>query len=296
MELVTAATPFAQWLNSFFEGYDYAILDFLNTLAISKAGAILTPVMKVLTFLGEKGILFYLLAAALMIFPKTRRVGVCVFGSVCCGALITNIILKDLVARPRPFEANEVFRSFWDAVGSPAEDGFSFPSGHVTAAAAGMAALCWSRGKKFFLPSVLWVGLMMFCRNYLVAHYPSDVLAGMLIRVFSATVAWLITQLIFRILENNDDIGFCRFLLCVGPGGGNDEDDEEDFFIEKRPKQRRVREDEDFYRERPEPRRSTRRTVEDETESYRETRKAEKLSKPAPRKARSGEYKGRHEK
>lgn len=213
MEFAAATlTPIAQWLNTFFEGYDYTILDFLNTLAIN-AGGILTPLMKLISFLGEKGIVFFLLSVILILFPKTRKAGVCVFGAVCCGALITNIILKDMVARPRPFEANSVFRSFWDTVGSPAEDGFSFPSGHVTAAAAGMFALWFSKGKRFALPTVIWVGLMMLSRNYLMVHYPSDVLAALIIGIFSAAVAWLITRFIFNQLDDNDDIPVCNFIL-----------------------------------------------------------------------------------
>ena len=280
MGLSSATTAIAQWLNSFFEAYDYAILDFLNTLAIGKAGAILTPIMKLISLLGEKGLIFFLLAAGLMIFPKTRRAGVCIFGAVCCGALITSILLKDMVARPRPFEANEVFRSFWDAVGSPAEDGYSFPSGHATAAAAGMTALCWSRGKKFVLPGILWVGLIMISRNYLVAHYPSDVLFGALIGVFSATVAWLITLLIFRILEENDDKAFFHMLLCIGPSFGA-----------------KSRE------ERPVQRRSAKRYDDNEEESFRTPKKtAQKIgkdvffAKSTSRRVHSGEYKGRHEK
>ena len=52
--------------------------------------------------LGEKGIIFFLLALIFMCFSSERDTGVCVFGAVCCGALITNIILKDSIARPRP--------------------------------------------------------------------------------------------------------------------------------------------------------------------------------------------------
>ena len=81
------------------------------------------------------------LALALMCFRKTRKMGVCVFGAVCCGALLTNLLIKDAVARPRPFEMTEQFRQWWEYVGAPAEDGYSFPSGHTTAAAAGAMAL-----------------------------------------------------------------------------------------------------------------------------------------------------------
>ena len=215
-------TAEALWLNSFFSGYDMAILSFAHRMA-ELAGSVLTPLNRIITLLGEKGILFFLLAVVLMLFPRYRRTGVCIFGAVCCGALITNIILKDQISRPRPFETVDQFRQWWQFVGAPAEDGFSFPSGHVTAAAAGVTGLCLMRGKRWFIPGAIWVLLMMFSRNYLMAHYPSDVLFALLIGVFSGFVAALITQLIFRFLENHAGEGkFYDFLLYCGIEGKPD--------------------------------------------------------------------------
>ena len=215
-------TAEALWLNSFFSGYDMAILSFAHRMA-ELAGSVLTPLNRIITLLGEKGILFFLLAVVLMLFPRYRRTGVCIFGAVCCGALITNIILKDQIARPRPFETVDQFRQWWQFVGAPAEDGFSFPSGHVTAAAAGVTGLCLMRGKRWLIPGAIWVLLMMFSRNYLMAHYPSDVLFALLIGVFSGFVAALITQLIFRFLENHAGEGkFYDFLLYSGIEGKPD--------------------------------------------------------------------------
>ena len=215
-------TAEALWLNSFFSGYDMAILSFAHRMA-ELAGSVLTPLNRIITLLGEKGILFFLLAVVLMLFPRYRRTGVCIFGAVCCGALITNIILKDQISRPRPFETVDQFRQWWQFVGAPAEDGFSFPSGHVTAAAAGVTGLCLMRGKRWFIPGAIWVLLMMFSRNYLMAHYPSDVLFALLIGVFSGFVAALITQLIFRFLENHAVEGkFYDFLLYSGIEGKPD--------------------------------------------------------------------------
>ena len=212
-------TAEALWLNSFFSGYDTAILSFAHKMA-ELAGPVLTPLNKIITLLGEKGIMFFLLAIVLMLFPRFRRTGVCMFGAVCCGALITNIILKDQIARPRPFETVDQFRQWWEFIGAPAEDGFSFPSGHVTAAAAGVTSLCLMRGKRWFIPGAIWVLLMMFSRNYLMAHYPSDVLFALLVGVFSGFVAALITQLIFRFLENHSGEGkFYDFLLYSGIEG-----------------------------------------------------------------------------
>ena len=187
-------TGTAMWLNSFFSGYDGAILTALHGLTCG----FLTFLFKLITLLGEKGILFFLAALIFMYFPKTRKLGVCLFGAVACGALITNIILKDAVARPRPFETVDLYRQYWQAVGSPAEDGFSFPSGHVTAAAAGCTAICLMQGKKWILPSAIWVLLMMTARNYLMAHYPSDVLVALIIGVASGFIAYYITKLLYK--------------------------------------------------------------------------------------------------
>lgn len=208
MELTAAALS----LNSIFAAYDEAILGLMHRLAVS-LGVVLTPLCRLITLLGEEGLIFFAAAIALMLFPRTRKAGVCMFGAVCCGALITNIILKDMIARPRPFQTVPLYREFWTYIGAPAEDGYSFPSGHVTAAAAGMVSLCLSRGRKWVLPAVIWVLLMAFSRNYLMAHYPSDVLCAAVIGTISAFIAWGITKLIFRLLKEHDDKPFCAFVL-----------------------------------------------------------------------------------
>ena len=206
---------FASWLDSVFAGFDGAVINFMHALAVS-AGAVLTPVMKFITLIGEKGIIVLVLALVLMCFAKTRRVGICVFGAVCCGALITSICLKGAVARMRPLEASETYQAFWQFVGAPFEDGFSFPSGHVTAVMAGMCALCAAlgkRGKRYIIPSAVFVLLMGVSRIYLMAHYPSDVIGGILVGALSAVIAFYITRLIYKLLEKYHDNAFCKFVL-----------------------------------------------------------------------------------
>ena len=208
-----AASATAAWLDNFFSGYDHFFLNILHVLG-DKAGGVLTPLMRVISFLGEKGIVFFLLALVFMLMADRRDLGVCIFGAVCCGALITNIILKDSVGRLRPFEMVPEYNSWWNAIGAPPEDGCSFPSGHVTACAAGMTAITLMRGKKWILPSVLIVFFMGVSRNYLMAHYPSDVLFAVIIGVFSGVVAWLITQMIFRFLKRSRrSIPVCATIL-----------------------------------------------------------------------------------
>lgn len=205
-------TAFAAWLNTALAGYDRFFLSILHTLGV-RLGVVLTPLMRLITLLGEKGLLLILLALGLMLFSKTRKIGVCIFGAIAIGALFTNFILKDLVARPRPFEGSALYRSWWQAIGAPAEDDFSFPSGHMTAAVAGLTALCLTDGKKWLVPSVIWVFLMGVSRNYLMAHYPTDVLCGTLVGLCAAFIAWFITLAIFRFCEEHCDWKPCAFVL-----------------------------------------------------------------------------------
>ena len=196
-------TAIAQWLNTAFAGYDYAILQALHNLA-EAAGGFFTPLCRAITLLGEKGILFLVLGIVLMLFPKTRKAGICMFGAVCCGALITNFWLKDFVARPRPLTV-EPFRTWWQAAGAYAESEYSFPSGHVTAAMAGVTALVLAGKKPARWWAYLFVLAMSAARNYLMAHYPSDVLVAAIIGVASGFIAWVITRFIFRFLEDRRD-------------------------------------------------------------------------------------------
>ena len=209
-------TAIAQWLNTAFAGYDYAILQALHNLA-GAAGGFFTPLCRAITLLGEKGILFLVLGIVLMLFPKTRKVGICMFGAVCCGALITNFWLKDFVARSRPLTV-EPFRTWWQAAGAYAESEYSFPSGHVTAAMAGVTALVLAGKKPARWWAYLFVLAMGVARNYLMAHYPSDVLGGMIVGLIAATVAYAITLLIYRIVSAHPDNRFCRFVLHGGIG------------------------------------------------------------------------------
>ncbi|MBO4228803.1 MAG: phosphatase PAP2 family protein [Clostridia bacterium] len=207
-------TPAASALNDLFASFDEAVLQGYHTIALER-DFIMNPLMRLFTLLGEHGLLMFALAAVLLCFPKTRKAGICVFGAICCGALVTNVILKDLIARPRPFEASELFRSFWTYVGSFPESDYSFPSGHATSSMAGILALFlaspWKR--KWVAPAFLFPFLVAVSRNYLVAHYPSDVIAGLLIGAASAGIAYAITLGIWKLLRSHPDVPLFSFLL-----------------------------------------------------------------------------------
>lgn len=206
----------AAFLNTAFAGFDSAILTAMHGLARA-LGGLLTPLMKFVTLLGEKGLLFLFVALLLMLFPRSRRVGVALFGAIACSFLLNNLIFKELVERLRPFEADPLFRSFWEFVGSPAETGSSFPSGHAAAAAAGCLVLVLAYGRRYLPLCSGYVLLMCLSRAYLMAHYPSDLLFGLLVGCFSAVAAWIIARWIFGLLHRHRSLPLCRFLLYFAP-------------------------------------------------------------------------------
>ncbi len=206
-------TPAAQWLNSTFAGFDRAILGFYHYLA-TIADPILNPISKFFDVIGDGALACFVLAAILLLFKKTRKAGIAVLLAVGVGALLTNVAIKNLVARPRPYVSD--FVEWWQYVGSHVQSEYSFPSGHTTAAMTGMTALCLTLGKKhkwLFPVGALYVLLMGASRNYLMVHYPSDILGGIIIGAIAGTIAYFLAKLIYKIFEENYYDKVCSFIL-----------------------------------------------------------------------------------
>ena len=200
----------ADWINTTFASFDYALLEFFHTLAVS-ASFILNPLMEFLSIIGDNGYFGFTIAIALMLFPKTRKWGLGVFLSILVGAVFTNLAIKNIVARPRPYASDvAAFKEWWTYAGAHLESEFSFPSGHTT-------ALCLAAPKKvgkwIVAPSILYVILMGAARNYLVVHYPTDVIAAFVVGGIAAIVAVLLTKLIWKLLESRASVKLFAFAL-----------------------------------------------------------------------------------
>lgn len=84
-------------------------------------------------------------------------------------------VLKRGTGRPRPYEDCGDIRAC-----VPALDRFSFPSGHTLHAVAYSLLLSWYF-PSLALPLALFTGMVIVSRVALGLHYPSDVLAGLVI-------------------------------------------------------------------------------------------------------------------
>ena len=202
----------AEWLNNTFYGFDDGVFSALHNFAID-AGGFFTPFFKAVSIIGTKGIIFFALAIVLMLFAKTRKSGVCMFGALCIGAIIASLILKNTVARVRPYDASTEYAAFWEYVKGSKSDSYCFPSGHTTMITAAMTAMFMCFNKKWSWLGFLGVLLMGISRVYLVAHYATDVLGGIIVGVISAIIAYFITKLIFFLLEKYKDKKFCAWCL-----------------------------------------------------------------------------------
>ena len=83
---------------------------------------------KTITHLGDAGWFWIILGIVLLIPKKTRKAGIAALAALAIGALITNVALKNIIARIRPYEVVEGLKLLIE----PQSD-FSFPSGHTCA-------------------------------------------------------------------------------------------------------------------------------------------------------------------
>ena len=137
----------------------------------------LNPVVEIYTALGNGGLIWVMLSLGLLCWKPTRKAGAVALLALLLGFLGTNVLLKPLVQRPRPYTVVEDLVPLLTS-----RDPNSFPSGHTCAAFA--AGLTWAytlpdrRARKFAVVLAVCMGLS---RLYVGVHYPSDVLVGALV-------------------------------------------------------------------------------------------------------------------
>lgn len=149
----------------------------------------LDPIMKFITYLANGGALWIGICVLLLILKKTRTTGLVCSCSLAATFLINNIILKNIVARTRPYEVVEGLNRIIGA-----QSDYSFPSGHSGASFAVAVVMFMEMPKKYGVPALIVATLIALSRLYVGVHYPSDVIAGIL----TGTLYAVITVTIYR--------------------------------------------------------------------------------------------------
>lgn len=150
----------------------------------------LDPAVSLYTSLGDGGRLWIVLSLAMLCYKPTRKAGITALLAMAFGFLCTNVVLKHLAARPRPWLD---VAGLIPLVYEP--DPNSFPSGHTSAAFAAAAAWWKTLSKGWMRAAGLVLAVCMgLSRLYVGVHYPSDVLAGALVGTLCGYAAWRLCQ------------------------------------------------------------------------------------------------------
>lgn len=148
------------------------------------------------TNLGDVGFLFLAAAFIMLLFRNTRRAGGTALTAMTFGLIVTNLTVKPLISRARPWVVLEDFE-----VLVKSSDPNSFPSGHTCAAFAFAVAMCVSLPQKWGRAVALAAAVLMgFSRLYVGVHFPSDVLAGAVIGTLCGLIAgWVVPRFLEKL-------------------------------------------------------------------------------------------------
>lgn len=202
----------ASWLNVAFYDLDKWAFSIANSWQ-KACGGFLNPFFKIISFFGEGGIILLIISILLLLLKRTRKIGLSMLLAIGIGALFTNLILKKSIARARPFNEDITYHQYWILAGKTAVKEFSFPSGHVTVTMTSMTALFLTTDKKKSWIVFIFVALMGLSRIYLIVHYLTDVIGGLIVGGISGTAAFFIVKYIYSMFEKNSKKGFCKFVL-----------------------------------------------------------------------------------
>ena len=163
---------------NFIQNIDIFFIKLFYNFQHSLNSKLLNSIMIFFTTLGDHGFIWIAITLLLIFNKKYQKIGYLAVISLIINAIIVNVLLKNFTHRARPFtEIPDIIL----LIKAPKD--FSFPSGH-TSASFTMVYIFYKHLKKYF-PAVLITSIIIaFSRLYLTLHFPSDVLAGLLIGLF----------------------------------------------------------------------------------------------------------------
>lgn len=129
-------------------------------------------------------IIWPVLGIVLLITKKHRKEGAGMLLAIGIGIVITNVLLKNAAARPRPYT---LLNNLTILIDAPSD--YSFPSGHTCMSVAAAGALVGLSNRKWAIAGCVLAALIAFSRMYVGVHYPTDILGGALAGALSAWIA-----------------------------------------------------------------------------------------------------------
>ena len=157
---------------------------------------VLDKIMLFITSLGDDGWFWLAIGVVCLVFKKHRKMGLQLLLSMLGTFIIGNLIIKNVVARPRPCDIDTTV-----ALLLSRPHGHSFPSGHSINSMVAAIAL-FLNNKKIGIPAIIIATLIGFSRLYLFVHFPTDVLAGFALAALIAVgVDWGFRQVQIKLAK-----------------------------------------------------------------------------------------------
>ena len=184
-------TAFQDLLYTSAISFDLPVLDWIQA---NMQSGFMDKFMPFITKFGDHGTFWMIVAALLFLFPKTRKTGLGMAIAMMIGLLVCNVTLKPLVGRIRPYDLQAELGVAIQLLGERMHD-FSFPSGH-TIASFEAAVVMMKNSKKLGIPAMILAVLISFSRLYLYVHYPTDVIASIILGTLFALIGDALAGLI----------------------------------------------------------------------------------------------------
>lgn len=175
-------------------GFDWDILEWIQEFLKND---FLDWFMPRITMLGDSGLIWILFGLILVLSKKYRKQGFLVWIGLLLGLLFGNLIVKNLVARSRPFTLNPNINLL---IPEPSE--YSFPSGHTLSSTIA-ATIITLTNKKFGWVVIPLALIIAFSRLYLQVHFPTDIIGGIVMGVIIGSLTYFVgTKIINNIKEH----------------------------------------------------------------------------------------------
>jgi len=183
------------------ESFDLPILEWI---AANLRCGFLDFVMPIITLLGDAGIFWIAVGVVLAFIPRYRKTGIAMLTALVIGLVVCNITLKPLVGRERPYDYQ--LKNFGITIDLliEAQHDFSFPSGH-TIASFEAATVLLINNRKLGIPAMVLAVLIAFSRMYLYVHYPTDVLASVILGIGIAYLGNFLVNKVFALWKSGKE-------------------------------------------------------------------------------------------
>lgn len=159
----------------------------LNFISITLKNCVFDFLMPLITSTNNHGEIWLVIAAIFLVKKDTRNIGITILVALALSGILGGVI-KDIFERHRPYPYEHDYKYLISIPGS-----YSFPSSHTSSSFAAFGAI-WFSKSKYRYPAMVLAITIAFSRMYVRVHYPTDVVGGIILGLFCAKIAMMITS------------------------------------------------------------------------------------------------------